>query len=182
MTEHNKWNPDLGPHGNLDGFTDNYELDDPTLFPKDNNSPQSVTTFHQRSDVDSSQQSQHHTLGSRKNQSSPGNHTHDGGSSVKIPAANLPAPSLFSQSYVFHGATSTVNLGGGFIGAIFTIAPGFTPSGGMCQPYDGSSVSNLYTYNIESITSTQFTVSVKRADGSTPGTGEGVECYGFVWK
>jgi len=182
MAERNKWNPDLGPHGSQDGFTENYELDDPTLYPKEDNSPQSVTNFHQRSDVDSSQQSQHHTLGSRRNQSSPGNHTHDGGSSQKIPAANLPAPSLFSQSYTFQAATTTVDLGGGFIGARFTIAPGFTPSGGMNQPYDGSSVSNTYTYNIESISATQFVVSVMHADGSIPGVGEGVECYGFVWK
>lgn len=39
---------------------------------------------HQNSDVDSSPKSQHHTLGSRRNQAAPGDHIHDGVSSSKM--------------------------------------------------------------------------------------------------
>ena len=46
--------------------------------------PQVVKDFHKRSDVDSSAQAQHHTLGIKAGQSSPGDHNHNGDSSVKI--------------------------------------------------------------------------------------------------
>lgn len=39
---------------------------------------------HSQSDVDSSPQSQHHTLGTNRNQSSPGDHNHDGTTSRKL--------------------------------------------------------------------------------------------------
>jgi hypothetical protein len=39
---------------------------------------------HGASDVDSSPRSQHHTLGTGRNQSSPGNHIHDGVTSSKL--------------------------------------------------------------------------------------------------
>lgn len=47
-------------------------------------SPREVAQMHQRSDVDSSSKSQHHTLGTNRNQASPGNHVHDGISSPKL--------------------------------------------------------------------------------------------------
>lgn len=37
-----------------------------------------VKTFHERSDKDSSIMSEHHTLGAKRNQASPGDHIHDG--------------------------------------------------------------------------------------------------------
>lgn len=40
-----------------------------------------VKEFHTNADTDGSSKSIHHTLGSGINQASPGNHTHDGGSS-----------------------------------------------------------------------------------------------------
>lgn len=43
-----------------------------------------VKLIHQRSDVDGSKLSQHHTLGIEANQASPGDHVHDGGTSKKI--------------------------------------------------------------------------------------------------
>ncbi len=48
--------------------------------------PQSteVTKFHSNSDVDASTSAQHHTLGVGHNQSSPGDHTHNGKNSKKI--------------------------------------------------------------------------------------------------
>lgn len=45
---------------------------------------QKVTFDHQRSDVDSSRRSQHHTLGTSRNQSSPGDHVHDGVNGRKL--------------------------------------------------------------------------------------------------
>ena len=46
--------------------------------------PDIVKKFHTRSDVDSSPQSQHHTLGLKRTQAAQGNHSHDGKTSVKI--------------------------------------------------------------------------------------------------
>lgn len=43
-----------------------------------------VNLYHSQSDVDSSPNAQHHTLGSGRNQSSPGNHIHDGVTSPKL--------------------------------------------------------------------------------------------------
>jgi hypothetical protein len=55
---------------------------------------------HSQSDVDSSPRSQHHTLGKRRNQASPGDHIHDGISSPKLgarqmdPSGNVTIPAL----------------------------------------------------------------------------------------
>lgn len=46
--------------------------------------PDEVSKFHSNSDVDASKVAQHHTLGNQANQSSPGDHTHNGKNSRKI--------------------------------------------------------------------------------------------------
>jgi hypothetical protein len=46
--------------------------------------PTEVNKFHNRSDRDTSTVAQHHTLGLGANQSSPGDHTHDGRNSKLI--------------------------------------------------------------------------------------------------
>lgn len=46
--------------------------------------PREVALLHLRSDVDAARYSQHHTLGHKHNQSSPGDHIHDGASSKKV--------------------------------------------------------------------------------------------------
>jgi hypothetical protein len=46
--------------------------------------PRVVANFHMQSDADVSRDSQHHTLGISGGQASPGNHTHDGTSSVAL--------------------------------------------------------------------------------------------------
>ena len=46
--------------------------------------PEEVSRFHARSDVDSSQTAQHHTLGVRHDQASPGDHKHEGQGSRMI--------------------------------------------------------------------------------------------------
>lgn len=46
--------------------------------------PRSVDQGHQNSDLNSSIYAQHHTLGPNPNQSSPGNHNHDGSSSKQL--------------------------------------------------------------------------------------------------
>lgn len=43
-----------------------------------------VADFHEQSDLDMRGEAQHHTLGSGQHQASPGNHTHDGGSSAPL--------------------------------------------------------------------------------------------------
>lgn len=43
-----------------------------------------VVAFHKNSDLDVRPESQHHTLGARPYQASPGNHNHDGGTSPLI--------------------------------------------------------------------------------------------------
>lgn len=47
-------------------------------------SPREVNFFHTRSDVDSGVTAQHHTLGIKHTQASPGDHCHDGKGSRKI--------------------------------------------------------------------------------------------------
>jgi hypothetical protein len=47
-------------------------------------SPTEVNSFHQRSDVDSRPNAQHHTLGISANQATPGDHVHDGRTSRKL--------------------------------------------------------------------------------------------------
>lgn len=44
--------------------------------------PEIVNKFHERSDVDSSSLAQHHTLGVKHDQASPGDHTHNGEGSL----------------------------------------------------------------------------------------------------
>lgn len=43
-----------------------------------------VNEFHEKSDKDGGPKAQHHTLGPSPNQASPGNHTHDGGTSPSL--------------------------------------------------------------------------------------------------
>lgn len=45
---------------------------------------QEVNKFHNHSDLDSSERSQHHTLGFKRGQASPGDHKHDGLTSKKL--------------------------------------------------------------------------------------------------
>lgn len=46
--------------------------------------PKEVNEFHARSDVDSSQTAQHHTIGIKHDQAAAGDHNHDGASSRKV--------------------------------------------------------------------------------------------------
>jgi len=50
---------------------------DPLKIP----SAKEVEQFHEKADTDGSHHAIHHTLGSGRNQASPGDHTHDGGTS-----------------------------------------------------------------------------------------------------
>lgn len=49
-----------------------------------NESPQDSRRYHTRSDADLGPRSLHHTLGSKHNQASPGDHNHDGTTSKKV--------------------------------------------------------------------------------------------------
>lgn len=46
--------------------------------------PQTVNRFHNKDDLDSSSEAHHHTLGIKKDQSSPGDHKHDGTTSKRL--------------------------------------------------------------------------------------------------
>lgn len=60
-----------------------------------------VTKAHTNSDVDSSVVAQHHTLGILHNQSSPGDHKHDGKSSTRIgKGKDLTFPLTANAAYV----------------------------------------------------------------------------------
>lgn len=64
-----------------------------------------VSRAHTNSDVDASVTAQHHTLGIQHNQSSPGDHTHDGTSSKRIgkgidPAFPLTANAAYTQAQI----------------------------------------------------------------------------------
>src|SRR5258707_6736621 len=67
-------------------------------------SPRTVADFHKRSDVDSSQEAQHHSLGVKHDQASSGDHNHNGANSLKILKGTTltgaktgnPAPALAS--------------------------------------------------------------------------------------
>lgn len=75
-------------------------------------SPDSVDAFHRYSDVDKSKRSQHHTLGVRPSQASPGSHVHDGSDSNQINYSDLTgSPQLLhgSQSFTGVAANSTVS-------------------------------------------------------------------------
>ena len=43
-----------------------------------------VDDFHEQSDLNTRSESQHHTLGPSQNQAAPGNHNHDGGTSIPL--------------------------------------------------------------------------------------------------
>lgn len=47
-------------------------------------SAQAVAALHEKADTDATKTAVHHTLGPSPNQSSPGNHNHDGSSSVQL--------------------------------------------------------------------------------------------------
>lgn len=46
--------------------------------------PETVRKFHEKADTDSDANGIHHTLGPKNGQASPGDHKHDGASSVKL--------------------------------------------------------------------------------------------------
>jgi len=81
-----------------DQFGQSYNSDyDRSAWSSD--TPQESRKAHTRSDVDLSPQSLHHTLGPRHNQSSPGDHIHDGITSRKIgPLEMDPTPGNEGQT------------------------------------------------------------------------------------
>lgn len=72
----------------------------PVASSADAPSSEAVNKIHSNSDVDSATTSQHHTLGIQHNQSSPGDHKHDGKSSKKIgKGINASFPTTASATY-----------------------------------------------------------------------------------
>lgn len=69
-------------------------------------SPADSRKYHSRADTDSGPNSLHHTLGPKRNQASPGNHTHDGTTSKRVFQSDtvpisFTAVALYTQQVVF---------------------------------------------------------------------------------
>lgn len=63
-------------------------------------STQAVTRFHANCDADVSQTSQHHTLGQKNSQASPGDHTHNGKNSKLLgKGKNVSFPTTANAAY-----------------------------------------------------------------------------------
>lgn len=90
-----------------------FNFDRPSPFSVVRYPPELINSMHETSDVDVSTLSFHHTLGAKPNQASPGNHTHDGGSSK----------SLF-KTFSGNGVTSSGGLLVIATGATFPIKSG----------------------------------------------------------
>lgn len=95
--------------------------EDPFSLIKNPLSPERVIEIHETSDVDSSTLSQHHTLGPRHNQASPGDHSHNGATSAPL-------------FHTFSGSGTTDSAGHLVID---TLAPFNTVSAALIQ-YDQS--------------------------------------------
>jgi hypothetical protein len=175
------FNEDVGPHGFRDGEYDgdNHSTDDPSPFPRQDHSPASVNNLHLASDCDASAIAQHHTLGSRPQQSSPGNHIHDGGTSKQIPGLIYAGA---ATPWFFHSSALAVDLGGGFIGVRFPHGASFTPVGATVTSFDGVSVSGSYDFQVESTDATNVVCSVTTVSGGAVTVGTGLECFGVAWK
>lgn len=82
-------------------------------------STQEVSRIHRKADTDSSQRAVHHTLGIKHDQASPGDHKHDGKSSIRLEP-------------LMEGITITGSKGGNVaLGNLITqlsVALGFTDS------------------------------------------------------
>lgn len=72
--------------------------------------PTEVGKFHSNSDVDSATTAQHHTLGIQHNQSSPGDHDHDGKNSKRIGKGLDPSfPTTANGAYTQAQIQSIIN-------------------------------------------------------------------------
>lgn len=93
--------PRRGPQNQVDGSIQygqqGIDSREPKTKKEDPSPPgQVVAQFHKNSDVDARREAQHHTLGPTSSQASPGDHTHDGGTSRKL-----------LDGYVLTGSKST---------------------------------------------------------------------------
>lgn len=76
-------NPQVGENNVTDKFGQKYNADaDDSKW--SGQSPADSRKYHSRADTDTGPNSFHHTLGPKRNQASPGNHTHDGTTSKKL--------------------------------------------------------------------------------------------------
>lgn len=91
--------------------------------------PEEVNTFHRYDDLDTSDDSHHHTLGRDPNQSSPGPHTHDGTDSPLISQSSFTDSPIFVQDGAPVGAIGKylwvqTNIGPGGTGLTFWVEDG----------------------------------------------------------
>lgn len=72
---------------------------------------QTVARFHNKSDVDSSQDAQHHTLGTKHDQATAGDHNHNGANSVKLLKGTTITGSRASGAALVSVIAALVKLG-----------------------------------------------------------------------
>lgn len=121
---------------------------------------ESVNHFHTNSDVDTGIKAQHHTLGKRRFQASPGDHIHDGNNSSVL-SDYVPIVSIQAGAKAMTFTSQTSQTGSVTFPEEFASAPIVVLSIGSraaettrwdCRPYD--------------ITTTGFNLIVYRGDGS----------------
>lgn len=155
-----------------------------------NLSARDVDALHRNADIDVSRRSIHHTLGPRGGQAAPGDHAHDGNSSVKLDIKNLTGklkPSDLDGKVTLDlidaklpyavAAGSVASPGGGgsstpiFWDAAVTVT---LPSGRFTVPPVVTAVSDAGTTGgvsagctVTAVSATQFTIRQSRV-GSAP--------------
>ena len=74
-------------------------------------SAEEITKLHRNADTDGDARSAHHTLGARAGQAAPGNHSHDGGTSVLLLDGTTISGSRGTSTAVVSIIAALVQLG-----------------------------------------------------------------------
>jgi len=105
-----EWNSDVSEHGVRDGRGETFTADEFMHLPSEQGSSESSDNLHRFSDLNSATWSQHHTLGPGHTESSPGDHTHNGGTSKVIPYKSISG--LFALLPQVAAITGTTDASG----------------------------------------------------------------------
>lgn len=116
--------------------------------------PETSAQDHYHSDLDSGPQSQHHTLGTGRNQSSPGNHIHDGVTSRMLFQSGMASVSFTAQSSFTQAVTFPI--------------PFAEPPQVFTNIASNNAVTARWGSRAISITETGFTLFVFEGDAADP--------------
>lgn len=117
-------------------------------------SAQESRNQHSRSDIDSSPNSQHHTLGTRRNQASYGNHIHDGVTSKRIVQVGTESVSFTTLSSFTQAVTFPVPYDTGVVPIVTT------------NISTGSGSTTRWASRAITVTNTGFTLFVFKTDAA----------------